>query len=79
MADENNFVSFVCASCRQELEVPRDKIGQTVECPSCGARFVVARRNGLHRHAGAAGRNEVPHDPHRTGGHLSPVPCLRPS
>ena len=30
MADENNFVSFVCASCRQELEVPRDKIGQTV-------------------------------------------------
>ena len=42
MADENNFVSFVCASCRQELEVPRDRIGQTVECPSCGARFVVA-------------------------------------
>ena len=30
MADENNFVSFVCASCRQELEVPRDRIGQTV-------------------------------------------------
>ena len=22
--------------------MPRDKIGQTVECPSCGARFVVA-------------------------------------
>ena len=42
MADENSFVSFVCVSCRQELEVPRDKIGQTVECPSCGARFVVA-------------------------------------
>lgn len=42
MADENNFVSFVCASCRQELEVPRDRVGQTVECPSCGARFVVA-------------------------------------
>ena len=42
MADENNFVSFVCASCRQELEVPRDRVGQTVECPSCGARFVGA-------------------------------------
>lgn len=42
MADENSFVSFVCASCRQELEVPRDAVGQAVECPSCGARTVVA-------------------------------------
>ena len=42
MADENNFVSFVCASCRQELEASRDLVGQTVECPACGARFVVA-------------------------------------
>lgn len=41
MADENSFVSFVCVSCRQELEAPRDLIGQTVECPSCGARLVV--------------------------------------
>ncbi len=41
MADENNFVSFVCASCRQELEAPQEKVGQSVECPSCGARIVV--------------------------------------
>ena len=41
MADENSFVSFVCVSCRQELEAPRDMVGQTVECPSCGARLVV--------------------------------------
>ncbi len=43
MTDENNFVSFVCSSCRQELEAPRDMVGQTVECPSCGAHLVVAR------------------------------------
>lgn len=41
MADENSFVSFVCVSCSQELEAPRDLIGQTVECPACGARLVV--------------------------------------
>ena len=41
MADENSFVSFVCVTCRQELEAPRDMVGQTVECPSCGARLVV--------------------------------------
>ena len=41
MADDNSFVSFVCVSCSQELEAPRDPIGQTVECPSCGARLVV--------------------------------------
>lgn len=41
MAEESSFVSFVCVSCSQELEAPRDMIGQTVECPSCGARLVV--------------------------------------
>ena len=41
MADDNSFVSFVCVSCSQELEAPRDLVGQTVECPSCGARLVV--------------------------------------
>ena len=41
MADDNGFVSFVCVSCRQELEAPSDMIGQAVECPSCGARLVV--------------------------------------
>jgi len=41
MADETSFVSFVCASCKQELEAPHDMVGQTVECPSCGAHLVV--------------------------------------
>ncbi|MGN0846879.1 MAG: hypothetical protein ACI4RA_05790 [Kiritimatiellia bacterium] len=42
MADNNNFVSCVCAACRQEFEVPRARIGQAVECPACGAHLVVA-------------------------------------
>ena len=41
MADESNFVSFVCISCKQEIEASKDMVGQTVECPSCGARLVV--------------------------------------
>ena len=42
MADESNFVSFVCSSCKQELEAPSNMVGQSVECPSCGAHLVVA-------------------------------------
>ena len=42
MSEENSFVSFVCTTCRQEIEAPAEKIGQTVECPACGAHIVVA-------------------------------------
>ena len=38
MPNENSFVSFVCTSCRQEIEASVSKIGQTVECPACGTR-----------------------------------------
>lgn len=41
MAEENNYVSFICVACKQEIEAPREMIGQTVECPACGARLVV--------------------------------------
>lgn len=41
MADENNFVSFVCNACKQELEAPYDMVGQSVECPACGAHLVI--------------------------------------
>ncbi len=41
MAEENKFVSFVCVSCKQEIEAAKEMVGQTVECPSCGARLVV--------------------------------------
>ena len=42
MADEISFVSFVCSACSQELEAPRETIGQTVECPACGTHILVA-------------------------------------
>ena len=42
MSEESKFVSFVCTTCRQEIEAPAEKIGQTVECPACGAHIVVA-------------------------------------
>ena len=41
MAEENKFVSFVCVSCKQEIEAAKEMVGQTVECPSCGTRLVV--------------------------------------
>lgn len=41
MGEDGSFVTFVCVSCSQELEAPKDMIGQTVECPACGARLVV--------------------------------------
>jgi len=42
MSEEDSFISFVCTSCRQELEVAKSMVGQTVECPACGAHLVVA-------------------------------------
>ena len=42
MFDEKLFVSFICTACRQEIEASSAMIGQTVECPACGARLVVA-------------------------------------
>lgn len=42
MSEEKLFVSFVCSTCRQEIEAEAAMVGQTVECPSCGARLVVA-------------------------------------
>jgi DNA-directed RNA polymerase subunit RPC12/RpoP len=42
MSEEKSFVSFVCSTCRQEIETSTSMIGQTVECPACGAKLVVA-------------------------------------
>lgn len=41
MAEEKSFVSFICDSCKQEIEAEKEMVGQTVECPACGARLVV--------------------------------------
>ena len=42
MPEEKSFVSFICSTCRQEIEASAAMIGQTVECPACGAKLVVA-------------------------------------
>ena len=34
-------MSFICTSCRQEIEAAASMIGQTVECPACGAHLIV--------------------------------------
>ena len=41
MAEENKFVSFICVSCKQEIEAAKEMVGQTVACPACGARLVL--------------------------------------
>ena len=41
MSDEKLFGSFICTSCRQEIEASASMIGQTVECPACGTHLVV--------------------------------------
>ncbi len=38
---EDGFTAFICHSCHQEIEAPVDIVGQTVECPACGAQLVV--------------------------------------
>ena len=42
MSEEKLFVSFICTSCGQEIEADASKVGQTVECPACGAHLVGA-------------------------------------
>ena len=42
MSDEKRFVSFICTSCGQEIEAAAAMVGQTVECPACGAHLIVA-------------------------------------
>ncbi len=51
MAEENNFVSFVCVACKQEIEAAKEMVGQTVECPACGARLVVMPPEHTPEHA----------------------------
>ena len=44
-------ISFVCESCKQEIEASRDMIGETTLCPGCGAPLVVPSEsvaNTLH-------------------------------
>ena len=54
--DGDGFISFVCESCHTEIEASPDMIGETTECPACGAKLVVPdnRDDGIVRHASPA-------------------------
>lgn len=40
-SSKENFVSFICHCCHQEIEAPVELVGQQVECPACSAKIVV--------------------------------------
>ncbi|MDD5708130.1 MAG: HU family DNA-binding protein, partial [Kiritimatiellae bacterium] len=40
-APEEQFVSFLCKSCGQEIEAPIDMAGSQDECPACGVAILV--------------------------------------
>ena len=50
--EDENFISFVCDACHTEIEASLDMIGETTECPACGAKLVVPdnRDDGIVRH-----------------------------
>jgi len=39
--NESSFISFRCESCHTEIEASPDMIGQTTECPACGAKILI--------------------------------------
>jgi len=38
---EKRAVSFICKTCKQEIEAPSEMAGTTADCPSCGMTFEV--------------------------------------
>jgi nucleoid DNA-binding protein/DNA-directed RNA polymerase subunit RPC12/RpoP len=38
---EKHAVSFICKTCKQEIEAPSEMAGSTADCPSCGMTFEV--------------------------------------
>lgn len=36
-----SFTSFLCPSCNTEIEATTDLVGQSTECPACGAKLTV--------------------------------------
>ena len=41
MENNDEFITFMCGACKQEIEATRDMAGIEAECPGCGARIVV--------------------------------------
>ncbi len=54
MISEDGFTSFLCPSCKTEIEASLDMIGQATECPACGTKITVPKDeddDGVVRHA----------------------------
>ena len=45
---EEEFVSFLCGSCHTEIEATCDMIGETTECPACGAKIRIPDTRPQH-------------------------------
>ena len=53
MISDDGFTSFLCTSCKTEIEATLDMIGQSTECPACGAKITVPEDDsddGVVRH-----------------------------
>ena len=50
---EDTFSNFLCDRCHTEIQASPDMIGQTAECPACGARLVIPApaKEDVIRHA----------------------------
>ncbi len=51
------FVLFVCNTCRQEIEAPREMIGMEVNCPACGSSLSVPSLKAKQAEAAVPGKS----------------------
>lgn len=50
--NETGFTSFCCPECHADIEATLDLVGQSTECPACGAKIIVPADDGVARHSG---------------------------
>ena len=50
------YTSFLCTSCRTEIQASPDMVGLETECPACGAKICIPApdSDGVIRHAADA-------------------------
>lgn len=50
---ETTYSSFLCTTCHTEIQASPDMVGQTAECPACGAKIRIPEPNadGVIRHS----------------------------
>ncbi len=48
---EEGFTGFSCPACHTEIEASLDLVGQSSECPACGARIVIPAGDNVVRHS----------------------------